>query len=112
MTTCPATLTLIQTVESQFIRVYLATGHVFIVKNTISRPLQQPYDEPYKILSRMNKAFFLDIYRNKQMTSVDRLKPAFLLNDEFQPDLLVPVPATSYQIVLNTRHRLVELLNF
>ncbi|GFW65478.1 integrase catalytic domain-containing protein [Trichonephila clavipes] len=51
------------------------------------RPLQQPYDGPFKVLQRKDKVFFLDINGKRVSVSIDRCKPAFFLNTE---DLQLP----------------------
>ncbi|GFU87476.1 hypothetical protein TNCV_2446101 [Trichonephila clavipes] len=50
----------------------------------LRRPLQQPYDGPFKVLQRKDKVFFLD---KRVSVSIDRCKPAFFLNTE---DLQLP----------------------
>ncbi|GFS80103.1 hypothetical protein TNCV_2988751 [Trichonephila clavipes] len=53
----------------------------------LRRPLQQPYDGPFKVLQRKDKVFFLDINGKRVSVSIDRYKPAFFLNTE---DLQLP----------------------
>ncbi|GFV54691.1 hypothetical protein TNCV_3844101 [Trichonephila clavipes] len=53
----------------------------------LRRPLQQPYDGPFKVLQRKDKVFFLDINGKRVSVSIDRCKPAFFLNTE---DLQLP----------------------
>ncbi|GFV20824.1 uncharacterized protein TNCV_5069311 [Trichonephila clavipes] len=48
----------------------------------LRRPLQQPYDGPFKVLQRKDKVFFLDINGKRVSVSIDRCKPAFILNTE------------------------------
>ena len=57
----------------------LATAtHVFVQHDTVRKPLQAPYNGPYRILKRNEKIFTLDINGCKDTVSVDRLKPAHL----------------------------------
>nr|CDS33813.1 gag pol polyprotein [Hymenolepis microstoma] len=49
---------------------------VFVRVDTVKKPLQPPYDGPYKVLQRKSKYFILD--RTKDSVSIDRLKPAYL----------------------------------
>ncbi|GFU74120.1 hypothetical protein TNCV_1642441 [Trichonephila clavipes] len=70
--------------------------HVFLRRDMLRRPLQQPYDGPFKVLQRKDKVFFLDINGKRVSVSIDRCKPAFFLNTE---DLQLPqtkneIPAT------------------
>ncbi|GFS57296.1 hypothetical protein TNCV_491851 [Trichonephila clavipes] len=53
----------------------------------LRRPLQQPYDGPFKVLQWKDKVFFLDINGKRVSVSIDRCKPAFFLNTE---DLQLP----------------------
>ncbi|GFU11038.1 integrase catalytic domain-containing protein [Trichonephila clavipes] len=61
--------------------------HVFLRRDMLRRPLQQPYDGPFKVLQRKDKVFFLDINGKRVSVSIDRCKPAFFLNTE---DLQLP----------------------
>ncbi|GFU43362.1 integrase catalytic domain-containing protein [Trichonephila clavipes] len=56
-------------------------------RHVTCRPLQQPYDGPFKVLQRKDKVFFLDINGKRVSVSIDRCKPAFFLNTE---DLQLP----------------------
>ncbi|GFY13698.1 hypothetical protein TNCV_4960681 [Trichonephila clavipes] len=65
----------------------LEATHVFLRRDMLRRPLQQPYDGPFKVLQRKDKVFFLVIYGKRVSVSIDRCKPAFFLNTE---DLQLP----------------------
>ncbi|GFU27539.1 hypothetical protein TNCV_282681 [Trichonephila clavipes] len=65
----------------------LEATHVFLRRDMLRRPLQQPYDGPFKVLQRKDKVFFLDINGERVSVSIDRCKPAFFLNTE---DLQLP----------------------
>lgn len=58
------------------------SSHVFLRIDRVRRPLEQPYSGPYKVLSRTEKFFQLDINGKKETISIDRLKPAYLLCPE------------------------------
>lgn len=61
----------------------LATAtHVFVRHDAQRRPLQQPYDGPYPVVSRNDKTFAIQVRDRLVTVSVDRLKPAYILNDE------------------------------
>ncbi|GFW95180.1 hypothetical protein TNCV_313841 [Trichonephila clavipes] len=55
----------------------LEATHVFLSRDMLRRPLQQPYDGPFKVLQRKDKVFFLDINGKRVSVSIDRCKPAF-----------------------------------
>ncbi|GFU89301.1 integrase catalytic domain-containing protein [Trichonephila clavipes] len=65
----------------------LEATRVFLRRDMLRRPLQQPYDGPFKVLQRKDKVFFLDINGKRVSVSIDRCKPAFFLNTE---DLQLP----------------------
>ncbi|GFV97436.1 ribosomal biogenesis protein LAS1L [Trichonephila clavipes] len=65
----------------------LEATHVFLRRDMLRRPLQQPYDGPFKVLQRKDKVFFLDINGKRVSVSIDRCKPAFFFNTE---DLQLP----------------------
>lgn len=56
-------------------------SHVFVRNDTVRKPLQPPYDGPYKVLARRDKTFDIEIRGTAQTISLDRLKPAFIARD-------------------------------
>eukprot|EP00794_Sanderia_malayensis_P013557 gene13557-biopygen10822 len=64
--------------------------HVFVRHDAVRKPLQAPYDGPFKVISRQDKHFTLDVKDKPQTISLDRLKPAHL-----EPDILLAPPQTS-----------------
>ncbi|GFW78838.1 hypothetical protein TNCV_4262581 [Trichonephila clavipes] len=59
----------------------------FLRRDMLRRPLQQPYDGPFKKSYKGRIVFFLDISGKRVSVSIDRCKPAFFLNTE---DLQLP----------------------
>ena len=53
-------------------------SHVFIRRDAVRKPLQPPYDGPFKVLSRSPKSFKVDLGNRTDTVSVDRLKAAHL----------------------------------
>ena len=49
--------------------------YVFVWHDTIHKPLQHPYDGPYKVIKRALKHLTLDIQGRSTTVSLDRLKP-------------------------------------
>ena len=58
--------------------------HVFTRHDAVCKPLQSPYDGPYRILKRTDKHFTIAINNRNDTVSIDRLKPAYL--DIEQPE--------------------------
>lgn len=56
-------------------------SHVFILDEKVKSKLQAPYLGPYKVVSRNDKVFEIEIDGNIKKISIDRLKPAYLLKE-------------------------------
>lgn len=52
--------------------------YVFVRVDSIKKPLQQPYDGPFRVLKRHEKYFIVDRNGTKDSISIDRLKAAFV----------------------------------
>ena len=63
-------------------------SHVFVRHDAVKKPLQQPYDGPFRVLKRSAKFYTLDLNGRQDTVSVDRLKPAHL--DSHTPSLTPP----------------------
>ena len=61
------------------------SSHVFIRVDSARPPLTPPYTGPYKVLQRKPKSFKLQIRNLADWVSIDRLKPAYLLEDDPPP---------------------------
>jgi cleavage and polyadenylation specificity factor subunit 1 len=59
--------------------------HAFLRVDSNRKPLQRPYQGPYQITSRNNKTATLRINGKERTVSLDRLKPAFLPEEEKEP---------------------------
>ncbi len=46
--------------------------------DAVRKPLQPPYDGPFKVIDRKEKYFILDFGGHKNTVAIDRLKPAYL----------------------------------
>ncbi|XP_041983391.1 uncharacterized protein LOC121736335 [Aricia agestis] len=69
--------------RSTFIHKDLYTcSHVFVRNDTVRAPLTPPYDGPYEVLKRNEKYFKIQLPLRTTVVSLDRLKPAYLLNQE------------------------------
>ncbi|GBP26298.1 hypothetical protein EVAR_95467_1 [Eumeta japonica] len=54
---------------------------VFVRNDTVRKTLQPPYDRPYNVIKRSNKIFTLQLPDRKAKFPIDRLKPAYVLNE-------------------------------
>lgn len=59
-------------------------SHVFLRIDKIHPSLTSPYSGPHLVIDRNDKNFVLDLNGKKTTISIDRLKPAFELNDDFK----------------------------
>lgn len=89
---CPVN-TAHHTSKSVFVNKNLNTcTHVFLRVDSTKSPLQAPYTGPYRIISRSSKNFVIIIKGVQKTVSINRLKPAFIENNDHVNDV---VPSTS-----------------
>ena len=50
--------------------------HVFVCRDSVKKPLQSPYDGPFRVICRTPKYYHLEMYGKSDTVSIDRLKPA------------------------------------
>jgi transposase InsO family protein len=58
------------------------SNHVFLRTETLRKALQPPYTGPHRVVSRDEKTYEIEVDGKKLRVSIDRLKPAFLINNE------------------------------
>lgn len=56
--------------------------YVFIRNDSVRKPLVPPYDGPYRVISRNGKVYTVQLPNRTVNISIDRLKPAFVINDD------------------------------
>ncbi|XP_050548273.1 uncharacterized protein LOC126909907, partial [Daktulosphaira vitifoliae] len=64
-------------------------SHVFVRVDRVKKPLEQPYEGPYKIVQRYEKTFKLLIRQKECIISIDRLKPCFNENEDNNTNLSI-----------------------
>ncbi|GBM75667.1 hypothetical protein AVEN_269894-1 [Araneus ventricosus] len=70
----------------------IKTTHVFLRIDRVRKSLEPPNDGPYKVLSRTEKVFTVEIDGKPTTVSIDRLKAAHLFLDDFPSRPSPPVP--------------------
>ena len=65
----------------------LSCAFVFVRRDGYKTPLQNPYYGPFRVVERHEKYFIIDLHTHLDTVSIDRLKPANLLQD--LPELVI-----------------------
>lgn len=66
-----------------FVSPHLKTAtHVFVRHDAVKKPLQMPYDGPFKVIDRSEKFYNINVNGKTKNISIDRLKPAFLPDED------------------------------
>ncbi|GBM56727.1 hypothetical protein AVEN_6082-1 [Araneus ventricosus] len=73
--------------------------HVFFRRDIVRRLLEQPYDDPYKVLSRTDKVFTLEIRCQQRTVTVDRLKPTYILCNTDHTVEVAPSPVVPQNVI-------------
>lgn len=69
--------------DKTFIQKELARcSHVFVRDDTVRKPLKKPYDGPFPVIKRDDKTFDIKIKERIVKVSIDRVKAAFLPNEQ------------------------------
>ena len=80
---------------STFIFKDLATAsHVFLRHGSLRSAIQAPYVGPYEVLHRSDKTYTMDIQGSAKTDYIERLKPAYVLDDDTEPASAPVLPAS------------------
>ena len=72
--------------------------YVYVRIDMVKKPLQRPYEGPYKVLDRSEKFFDLLIKGKKQRVTIDRIKPAFVTQEEVSQQKTTVVTPSGHRI--------------
>lgn len=76
-----------------------STGYVYLRVGSHRRPLQRPYEGPYRIIATNRKFYTLCIKGRQEKVSIDRLKPAYITSttsSPVKPTILTPPSHATY----------------
>ncbi|GBN78101.1 hypothetical protein AVEN_194687-1 [Araneus ventricosus] len=76
-----------------FVSDLIKASHVFLRIYRVRKSLEPPYAGLYKVLSRTEKVFTVEIDGKSTIVSIDRLKAAHVFLDDFPSRSSPPVPA-------------------
>lgn len=71
--------------------------YVFVRHDAVRKPLQCPYDGPFRVITRGDKHFVLQIRGKNHTIGIDRLKPAFGVIEDADADTLSKSPLKKTQ---------------
>ena len=75
----------------------LKSSHVFIRTDAVKKPFQTPYEGPYRVISRTDKVYTIQLPDRQANISIDRLKPAHIISEN-----TCTLPSTSSSTVTYT----------
>ncbi|KAF5283067.1 hypothetical protein FQR65_LT14084 [Abscondita terminalis] len=62
-------------------------SHVFVYCNAPKGPLENPYEGPFPVISRHSRHYLVKVRNRNVPISLDRLKPAYIANEEQNREL-------------------------
>lgn len=82
--------------RSMFVHSDLSTcDSVFLRVDAVRKPLQPPYEGPYPVLKRNGKFFEIQLPGRTATVSIDRLKPAYVINTSHNDADTAPTPQST-----------------
>lgn len=88
------------------------SSHVFLRNDAVRKPLQPTYTGPYRVIERNNKFFKIVVKGKDTNVSIDRLKPAYILDDSNYPVLSSQPAVTPPPAKVERRTRSGRLVRF
>ncbi|KAJ8713199.1 hypothetical protein PYW07_013569 [Mythimna separata] len=79
----------------------LKCSHVFIRTDAVKKPLQAQYEGPYRVISRTEKVYTIQLPNRQANISIDRLKPAYVIAEH--TDTVPPTKITITNTVPPTK---------
>lgn len=76
-------------------------SHVFVRCDFVTKPLTPPYTGPYKVIHKTDKYFKILQGESVKIISIDRLKPAFMLETDEQANATNKVVLPDHPVVTN-----------
>jgi hypothetical protein len=73
----------------------LDSTHVFLRQDAIRRSLEPPYSGPHRVIARTDKTFTIVVRGRHTTVSADRVKPAFILEDNLHDSSSPPAQPRS-----------------
>lgn len=84
-------------------------SHIFLRSDKVNPPLTPPYTGPHLVIERNDKNFIIDFKGKPTTVSIDRVKPAYQLQDEishspsYQDILISPSTPTTFSKTSSTK---------
>ena len=80
-----------------------SSTHVFVRQDGIRKPLTPPYQGPFPVLEHGNKMFKIQFPTRQSYISIDRLKPAFVIEDTCDDTVSTSPSANGQPLHVTTR---------
>lgn len=74
-----------------------STSHIFLRQDILRGSLEPPYTGPYKVISRNAKTVDIQIGEKAVKVSIDRVKPAFISQNDIETPAKLPLADTAPQ---------------
>lgn len=88
--------------------------YIFLRKDALRGALEAPYTGPHRVISRTHKTVTVELYRGPVTVSIDRVKPAYVINDTLEetPPEKTPVQKADPPVNTTRSGRTVRFPNY